>query len=86
MNDKELLETACLYGRNALLWRQKFIGLLPEIYKRKLYEKKNCSSIFEFAAKFCGLSNDQVRLTLNLEEIYRDAKIARAACNWRSKY
>ncbi len=68
MNDKELLETACLYGRNALLWRQKFIGLLPEIHKRKLYEKKNCSSIFEFAAKFGGLSNDQVRLALNLEE------------------
>ncbi len=72
MNDKELLETACLYGRNALLWRQKFIGLLPEIYKRKLYEKKNCSSIFEFAAKFCGLSNDQVRLTLNLEERFTE--------------
>ena len=68
MNDKELLETALTYGRNALEYRRKFIGLLPEIHKRKLYEKKNCSSIFEFAAKFCGLSNDQVRLTLNLEE------------------
>ena len=72
MNDKELLETACLYGRNALLWRQKFIGLLPEIHKRELYKKKGCSSIFEFAAKFGGLSNDQVRLTLKLEERFTE--------------
>ncbi len=68
MSDKELLENAILFGRNALLWRQKFIGLLPEINKRKLYEKKNCGSIFEFAAKFGGLSHDQVKLALNLEE------------------
>ena len=68
MNDKELLEKAIYFGKNALDWKRKFTGLLPEIHKRKLYEKKNCSSIFEFAAKFCGLSNDQVRLALNLEE------------------
>ena len=68
MNDKELLEMAVMYGRNALEWRRKFIGLLPEINKRELYKKKNCSSIFEFAAKFGGLSNDQVRLALNMEE------------------
>ncbi|MEK9166713.1 MAG: hypothetical protein AAB836_00235 [Patescibacteria group bacterium] len=72
MNDKELLEMALTYGRNALLWRQKFIGLLPEIYKRRLFEQKGCSSIFEFAAKFCGLSNDQVRLTLKLEERFTE--------------
>lgn len=68
MNDKELLEAAIIYGRNALEWRRKFIGLLPEIHKRRLYEKKNCTSIFEFAAKFGGLSHDQVKLALNLEE------------------
>ena len=68
MNDIKLLETAIMYGRNALEWRRKFIGLLPEIHKRKLYEKKGCGSIFEFAAKFGGLSNDQVRLALNLDE------------------
>ena len=68
MNDKELLEKAIYFGKSAIEWKKKFTGLLPEIYKRKLYEKKNCGSIFEFAAKFGGLSNDQVRLALNLEE------------------
>ena len=68
MNDKELLEKAIYFGKSAIEWKRKFTGLLPEIYKRKLYEKKNCSSIFEFAAKFGGLSNDQVRLALKLEE------------------
>lgn len=29
----------------------KFIGLLPEVYRRKLYEKKGFSSIFEFGAR-----------------------------------
>ncbi len=68
MNDKELLENAILYGKNALMWRRKFVGLLPEINRRRLFEKKKCGSIYEFAAKFGGLSNDQVRLALNLEE------------------
>ncbi len=72
MNDKELLEKAIYFGKNALDWKKKFTGLLPEIYKRKLYEKKNCSSIFEFAAKFGGLSNDQVRLALKLEEKFEN--------------
>ena len=66
---------------------EEIYRFFTEIYKRKLYEKKNCGSIFEFAAKFGGLSNDQVRLALNLEEKFtKDAKIARGTCNWRSKY
>ncbi len=68
MNDKELLEAAELYGKKLLHWRYKFTGLLAEINKRKLYEKKNCSSIFEFAAKFGGLSEEQVRRALNLDK------------------
>ncbi len=68
MNNKELLEKAVMYGRNALEWRKKFIGLLPEIHKRELYKEKNCSSIFEFAFKFGGLSEEQVSRALNLEK------------------
>ena len=60
------------YGASALFWRQKFIGLLPEVNRRKLYEKKNFSSIFEFAKKLCGLSEKQVKLALNLEKRFRD--------------
>lgn len=72
MNDKELLETAEFYGKKLLYWRYKFTGLLAEINKRRLYEKKNCSSIFEYAAKFGGLSEEQVRRALNLDKRFEE--------------
>lgn len=68
MTKKELLKLAKKYGSNALLWRRKFIGLLPEIHKTKAYLDDNCSSIFEFAKKVGGLSERQIRETLNLGE------------------
>jgi len=54
------------------MWRRKFIGLLPEVNRRRLYEKKGFASIFEFAKKLCGLSEEQVRRVLNLEERFKD--------------
>lgn len=57
------------------MWRRKFIGLLPEVERRRLYEKKGFNSIFEFAAKLAGLSADQVRLALNLERRFADKPI-----------
>lgn len=72
MTDEQLYKKAKFYGQNALFWRRKFIGLLPEINRRRLYEKKNFSSIFEFAFKLAGLSEQQVRTTLNLEKRFSD--------------
>jgi hypothetical protein len=68
MSDESLYNLCRLYGEKARIWRQKFIGLLPEVYKRRLFEKKGFASIFEFAKKLCGLSEEQVRLVLNLEK------------------
>lgn len=72
LSDKELYMLCKKYGENALHWRRKFIGLLPEVNRRRLYEKKGFSSIFEFAKKLCGLSEEQVRRVLNLEEKFKD--------------
>lgn len=66
--DEKLFSLCKYYGSQALMWRQKFCGLLPEVNRRKLYEKKGFGSIFEFAKKLAGLSEEQVRLTLNLEK------------------
>ena len=71
-SDQELLKQAIHYGRNALEWRRKFVGLLPEISRRHLYRKKGCISIFEFAAKFGGVSRDQVKLALSLSKSFED--------------
>jgi hypothetical protein len=72
MTDQELYRRAKLYGSNALLWRRKFLGLLPEIQRRKLYEKKGFNSIFEFAFKLAGVSEQQVRTVLNLEKRFKE--------------
>ncbi|MEK7673413.1 MAG: HNH endonuclease [Patescibacteria group bacterium] len=66
--DENLFRLCKVYGGRALMWRAKFTGLLPEVFKRKLYVKKGFDSIFEFAKKLAGLSEEQVRLTLNLEK------------------
>lgn len=67
LTDEKLYELCRRYGSSALLWRQKFIGLLPEVNRRRLYERKGFSDVYEFAFKLCGLSEEQVRLTLNLK-------------------
>jgi len=72
LTDKELYKLCKKYGENALMWRRKFTGLLPEVNHRRLYEKKGFYSIFEFAKKLCGMSEKQVRLVLNLEERFKD--------------
>lgn len=78
MTDEELYEKARLYGKNALLWRQRFMGLLPEVNRRRLYEQKGFGSIFEFAFKLAGLSEEQVRTALNLGNRFADKPVLKA--------
>ncbi|MEK7548212.1 MAG: hypothetical protein AAB540_04925, partial [Patescibacteria group bacterium] len=78
LTDEKLYELCKEYGVRARLWRQKFIGLLPEVNRRRLYEKKGFSSIFEFAFKLCGLSAEQVRLALNLEKRFEDKPVLKS--------
>ncbi len=68
ISDSDLLNLCLKFGARALKWRRRFIGLLPEVDRRKLYEKKGFDSIFEFAFKLAGLSQEQVRRAINLEQ------------------
>lgn len=68
LNDQKLFELFRDYGAKALLYRQKCIGMLPEINKRRLHLQHGCASIFEFAAKFAGLSHEQVKRVLSLND------------------
>lgn len=68
LSDEKLFRLCKYFGEQARKWRQKFIGLLPEIDKRRLHEKKGFGSIFEFAKKLAGLSEEQVSLALNIEK------------------
>lgn len=49
--------------------------MLPEVQRRRLYEKKGFNSIFEFAYKLAGLSEKQVRLVLNLKDRFEDKPV-----------
>lgn len=75
LTDEKLYALCKRYGSNAKFWRQKFMGLLPEVFKRKLYESKGFGSIFEFAAKLAGVSQEQVRRVLNIEREFKDKPI-----------
>jgi hypothetical protein len=72
LSDGQLYGLCLEYGRNAIRWRWRFAGLLPEVMRRRLYEKKGFRSIKEFAAKLAGMSEEQVNLVLNLERRFED--------------
>ena len=67
LTDEKLLYLCTKFGARALKWRGRFLGLLPEANRRRIFEKKGFDSIFEFAYKLAGLSEEQVRLLLRLD-------------------
>src|SRR3989338_9046263 len=75
ISDQELLKLCRKYGTQALIWRQKFIGLLPEVARRQLYKQKGCSSIFEFAAKLAGISREQVERVFGLDRKFENMPV-----------
>ncbi len=66
LTDSELYKRAQEYGLKAKQWLRKFEGLLPEIYRRKLYKRRGCASIHEFAAKLAGMSHEKTDKILRL--------------------
>lgn len=79
MNDKELYKKCVIYGRQILKARRKFMGLLPEVFRRRLYRKKGFGSVQEFAAKLAGISHEQVGRVLRLEQRFADLPVLRSA-------
>jgi len=81
ISDEKLYLLCKRFGTQVLEARRKFLGLLPEVNKRELAERKvgrswlgqhGFSSLFEFAAKLAGVSEEQVRLVLNLKRKFDD--------------
>lgn len=78
LDDTQLYKLCEQYGTATRLWRRGFAGLLPEVFKRQLYKKKGYGSIFEFAAKLAGMSEEHVRRVLNLEKRFSDKPILKS--------
>lgn len=71
-SDDRLWNSCRYYGEQARRWRNRFAGLLPEVFRRRLYEKKGFESIFVFAFKLGGLSENQVKTALRIDDFFHD--------------
>ncbi len=77
LSDKVLLEQCERFGREALVLRNKFRALLPEVERRKLWKKKGYGSVFEFGKRLAGLSDAQVSESLNIAVRLEDKPMLR---------
>ncbi len=72
MTDPELYALCKKWGAEALEARRKFIGLLPEVNARRLYERRGYSSIYHFAAVLGGVGRGLVDDVLRLEKRFEE--------------
>lgn len=74
INEKEqaVFERFQEYGKNAKLWMNKCVLMLPEISRKRIWEKKGFGSIYEFAAKLAGMSRNKVNEGLRILEKIKD--------------
>ncbi len=79
MTDKQLYRLCKKWGRVALKARRRFAGLLPEVRRRGLWERRGFASIYEFAARLGGLSHEQVDEVLRLEQRFAEMPLLHEA-------
>ncbi len=79
MTDVELYALCKKCGAEALEARRKFIGLLPEVNARRLYERRKFLSIYHFAAALGGVGRRLVDDVLRLEKIFAKLPTLHAA-------
>ncbi len=79
MTDPELYALCKKWGAEALEARRKFIGLLPEVNERRLYERRKFLSIYHFAAALGGVGRRLVDDVLRLEKLFAEMPTLHAA-------
>lgn len=77
MSDKELYAECKKWGRQALEAKHKFEGLLPEVNRRRLYERRGFETIYDFARILGGLSRDQVNRVFSVCRKLEDKPVLR---------
>jgi hypothetical protein len=71
-SDKDLYAYCKKVGFNARKWHRRFIAVIPEVAKRRLYKKYGYCSINEFASKLAGVSHDNVDEVLRVNEKFKE--------------
>lgn len=72
ITDSELYQKCKKYGNHIRHNLHKFEGLLPEVYRRRLYRRRGFASIYEFAAKLACMSHAKVDRILQLSKKLKD--------------
>lgn len=57
--------------------KYKFEGLLPEVNRRRLYERRGFETIYDFARILAGLSRDQVNRVFSVCRKLEDKPVLR---------
>jgi hypothetical protein len=68
LSDKELYTECKKWGHQVLEAKYKFEGLLPEVNRRRLYERRGFKTIYDFARLLAGLSRDQVNRVFSVNK------------------
>jgi hypothetical protein len=64
-------------GKQSLDGRKKFIAALPEVYRRHMYKEYGFGSIYEYAAKLCGISRQMVDDVIRVDEKLKEMPMLR---------
>lgn len=72
MNGEKLHEEFVRCGRASLEWRRKCELMLPDIHKHEIWKKRKYGSIFEYAAKLAGMSQNVVEECLRVHRRIHD--------------
>lgn len=72
LTDAQLYQRCKTCGQDAREAMRKFAGLLPEVYRRRLYKRRGYASIHHFASVLAGMSHASVdkilRLSVQVED------------------
>jgi len=72
LTDKELFKLCQQCGSNIRRFQKEFAAYLPEVEKRRLYKHHGCHTLYEFAAKLAGMTNDTVDDIMNVNKKLED--------------
>ncbi len=75
LTDQELYKKCQEIGALTLKYRKQFLGMIPEVFKRKLYLQHNMHGIYEFAAKLAGVNRETVNEILRIYRLLNNAPI-----------
>lgn len=75
IDDKTLYEYCQYVGRQARIWKNHFVALLPEVAQRSLHKTHGFATIVEFATKVGGVGRKTVEAVFQVENLLNDKPV-----------